>query len=443
MKHRFHDPELARLAAIAEDTGAEMKAPATAPANQQAQAPAPGQFFGVPGLTQWTEQKENNDGLVINLGQSAPANVQGIIPFKQVDVVFWWELEVTWSNTVTAGTQTINTSPYFPYNIFGESRVKIQNQFDSWHVYTGIDAAIFQLIRPMRPGTDSRENLGANPAGAWSSNGGWANANTPQPNLDATAGATSSSGTINFSLEIPASLRFDAYWELAEDGTVLDVPKPAWVSPQFMAGTARMVAPAIAAPAILGSALDTSPYVATGSNSTPATASGTITLGFRRVGLYSSNNQAAMPVVRNWQYLRDVSQFSLSGVNKKDLVVPTVGQILSLFVRLWDPSANSGIGGAIALSNVTRCSVQYGSGLLRFDDTPRSMQRRFLRQHGVLLPAGVMAWDLAVDELGKISNARALNTLNTASVLVHLDFSGALSSTAYAVMGVEALTYVV
>lgn len=416
---------------------------APAPAQQTAAAPAPGQYFGVPGLTQWTEQTENNNGLVANLSQTAGAPVQGILPFKQVDVVFWWEMVVTWTNTVTPGTQTINTSPYFPYNVLGESRLKIQNQFDSWHIFSGIDAAIFQLIRPMRPGTDSRENLGANPAGAWSTNGGWENANIPQANLDATPGATSSTGTINFSLEIPGSLRFDSYWDLAEDGTILSPPGPAWVSPQFMAGTARQVAPILATPAILGSSLDSSPFVANGTNTTPATASGNLSFGFRRVGIYSSNNQAAMPVVRHWQYLRDVSNFSLSGVSRKDLIVPTVGQILALFVRLWDPAANGGLGAPININTVTKCQVQFGSGLLRFDDTPRDAQRRFVRQHGVLLPQGVLAWDLAIDELGKISNARALNTLNTAGVQVHLEFSGALSTTAYAVLGVEALTYVV
>ena len=437
--HRFRDPELARMAAAAEATGATMMAAAA----QAQQAPAPGQYFGLPGLTQWTEQTENNNGLVAVLGQSAGGPVQGILPFKQVDVVFWWEVTVTWTNTVVPGTQTINTSPYFPYNIFGESRLKIQNQFDSWHIFSGVDAAIFQMIRPMRPGTDLRENLGANPAGAWSSNGGWENANLPQANLDATAGALSSTGTINFSLELPGSLRFDQYYDLAEDGTLLANPAPAWVSPQFMAGSARQVSPILATPAVLGAGLDTSPFVATGTITTPATASGNLALGFRRVGIYSSNNQAAMPVVRHWQYLRDVSNFSLSGVNRKDLIVPTVGQILSLFVRLWDPSANGGIGAPISIANITKCQVQFGSGLLRFDDTPRDAQRRFVRQHGVLLPQGVLAWDMAIDELGKITNARALNTLNTAGVQVHFEFSSALSTTAYAVLGVEALTYVV
>jgi hypothetical protein len=47
-----------------------------------------------------------------------------------------------------------------------------------------------------------------------------------------------------------------------------------------------------------------------------------------------------------------------------------------------------------------------------------------------------------MDNYGRCSNAGALNTLTTASVLVHLEFTAALSATAYAVLGVEALTYV-
>ena len=54
-----------------------------------------------------------------------------------------------------------------------------------------------------------------------------------------------------------------------------------------------------------------------------------------------------------------------------------------------------------------------------------------------------MCHDMVVDEQGLASNQNALNTLDTSSCKVHFDFTTALSLTAYVVIGVEALRYVV
>ena len=81
-------------------------------------APTPGSFFGVPGLTQWTDQAEANSGAVITLAQATQTPWNTAVPFKQTDVVFWWDIGFAWTNTATAGAgQTNTTTQYLPYNV--------------------------------------------------------------------------------------------------------------------------------------------------------------------------------------------------------------------------------------------------------------------------------------------------------------------------------------
>lgn len=399
----------------------------------------PGAMFFLPGYTQWTEQDDNNANVVTVLSQQNSVNATGFQAFNQTDVVFWWELELTITNTVTPGTSAVTTSPYWPYNFLGESKLRIQNMYDTWHPLSGIDAAIWQIIRPVRGLLDSRNNLGANPAGSINSNAGWANTSMPAANLDAQAGATSATASLIFTLQIPVSIQFDMYFDLGKDGSILSPGHRAIVSPQYMAGSARQVIPAIQYFAGSTGNLNTSPYnIGAGTG----TFTGQVSHKFKRIGLYGENNPATMPPVYNWQYMQEAKEYTLAGRSQMDILVPAYGQILSLFVRLWDPSANGGLGAPISLANVTKCELRYGSNLQRFQDTPRSAQRRFRAQHGVIPPQGVIIWDLAVDNNGRVTNAMALNTLTTASVLVHLEFTGAQSATAIAVLGTEALTFV-
>lgn len=396
------------------------------------QTPPPGSMFGLPGFTLWTEQFDNNNGAVTVLTQANQVNASTLQQFTQTDVVFWWELELTITNTVTNGTSTVTTSQYFPFSFLGESKLQIQNMYASWHPLDGIDAFVWQLLRPMRGNTDF-SNLGASPIA------GFQNASLPQSNLDTAASYTSASPTINFTLEIPVSIYFDVYFDLAKDGTVQSQPHKAIVSPQYMAGSARVVQPQLVYNPGSAATLDNGPYnIGTGTG----TFAGSVTQIFKRVGVYGSNNPPVMPTVYNWQYMREAKVFGAGGLSKMDILVPTYGQILMLFIRMFDPAANAGLGAPININTLTKCQVKFGSGLLRFDDTPRSAQRRIMKQANVLLPQGVLAWDLAMDNYGRVSNAGNLNTLTTASVLVHLEWTGALSASAYVVLGTEALTYV-
>lgn len=410
-----------------------------APAPSEAAAePTPGSRYGLPGLTLYTEQIDTNQGAVQALAQGQATPFNGLLPFKQTDVVYFWEYEFVWTNTITPGTSAITTSPYFPFNIVSESFLKIQNMYATWHPLSGIDAYIWQIIRPMRP-TDIRNEIDASPENILTTERISATTGAAQAQLNTPLALTSATAAIPFTLEVPASLVFDVYYDLSVDGRLLSQPHRAIVSPQYLAGSSRVIQPQLGLSAISAPGLDVAPFnIGAGTG----TGAGSVSLTTRRVGVYSNNDPSTLPVVYNWQYLREASQVSLAGVSRKDIPLPEYGQILSVYIRLWDPAANGGLGAPISLSTVTKCQLQFGSALLRFDDTPKAAQRRFTKQKGFLPPEGVIIWDMAVDEWGRITNAGVLNTLTTAGVLVHLEFSGALSATAYAVLGVEALTFV-
>ena len=112
-------------------------------------------------------------------------------------------------------------------------------------------------------------------------------------------------------------------------------------------------------------------------------------------------------------------------------------------------AVTAGLGAPINITAVTRFNLQYGSGLFWHDAATRGgttaaelVQRRWLETHSIFLPPGVLGYDLAIDDRQQFTNARALNTLTTGGILFHVDFSGAQSASAYAVLGTESLVYV-
>jgi hypothetical protein len=122
-------------------------------------------------------------------------------------------------------------------------------------------------------------------------------------------------------------------------------------------------------------------------------------------------------------------------------------QILGMFLRFWDPTLASGVGAPIAITNIQYIQLLYGGSLYRFNDTPKTMQRRIMDQHRLLLPAGVLAWDLSLDPdgSGKLTNAYALNTLVTASPTIIITWINGYTPGAGAkvVVGYHELKYVV
>ena len=392
---------------------------------------APGSLFGVPGYTRPIETIENNDGIVTTLSQTNSVAATGLQPFMQTDVIKGWFLRMSYVNTVTPGTSTITTSQLFPDNFIGAFKLNFQNQFSAINVESGFDLALFNHMRPQRL-TDYKNDLYAQPQ---------VSAYSAQSNLVSANNYASTSTSIKRGYWIPAGLQFDEYWNLADTGQVTAAPIPMFVSPQFMAGTARIVQPSITFNPGSASTLDNAPYnIGTGTG----TFAGSATMNLKRIGWYqpTMQNGADSPPIANWQYTLMTQRQTLAGVSKASIKIPLNGQILGLYVRFYDPAANSGLGAPIDLSNVSEADLVYGSNLFRYQDRPVEAQARYEEQHGFILPVGVLAWDLALDNRGRVTNANALNTLNTSGIQVNLTFTGTLSNSAYCVVGVEALTYV-
>lgn len=433
---------------------------------QNVQAVPVGALYGLPGFTERFEQYENLNGIVTTLSSAAGA-VGTTTPFnppasfQKTDVVFWWELECYVTEQMTFTVGGITFSPEAPYNKFQSLRLKLQGQYTPIEVESGNDAAFFQMYRPMR-GRGQRNNqdiMGTNvPLAAAYANSTW-----PEANLAASpagAGAIGGQGAAStgvvtsplnlsnypFILELPAGIFLDEYWDLALDGSLLPnaagvvAPTAAFVSPQYMGGGERVVVPQFNVAPLAGANYDQFPAGITSALTiTAASVNDSLLLNARRVGVFASENPAELPPVFNWQYRRASKRFPIGAVTKVDIPITEYGQVLSVWVKIFDPG--SGTNGAYYnIANVTKCQVLYGSNLPRFDDDPATMQERFVQQHGMLPPQGHVVWDLAATGFNdNISNARALNTLTNANTHVHIEMSPAPSATAYAVVGVELL----
>lgn len=392
-----------------------------------------GQLFGLPGVTVWSEQKENNDNTVTTLASGAQNTAIFNANFKQTDVVFRWDMGVSIASTFSVAPTGPQTSAYFPYNYLGAIALNIQNQFNTVNVESGIDLAIFQAIRPSRPTSYMNwvdQNLQA--VDSYS--------NTT-PTLITSNAYTAASTPITFWFELMPCLSFDLYYDCGEDGRLYNnagaMGIRAYVTPQMMAGTNRIVQPAVTYNAVINAANGyTSPF--TGGTLTTSAA----TLNFRRTVVYQPTSSTAAPLLFNWQYARETRRFTISGVSSIDLPLPLVGQILMLYIRMWDPTLNAGAGGPIPITNLINANVQIGSGLFKYQDTPTDAVKRLYRQHGVFLPAGCLAWDVAITDDGRITNRAAINTLTTSGCLIHLDFTAAQNNGAFIVLGVESLRYV-
>lgn len=408
---------------------------------------SPGSKYGVPGITQRFEQPDTTVNSVTSLLATAAVPWNNVFPLQKTDVVHWWELAVTWTNTYTLGTQVVALSVWAPYNLLQNFSLQMQGQYKPIDVISGFDAALFQMYRPMRGSAQmaTQDIMGTNTPPTT----GYANPATPQANLVATPNQTATTSPVTFILEVPGCLWFDQYWDLAEDGTVMAPPVSAYVSPQYMGGGERIVTPR-AQFASMAASGDQGPLAITTAGTVTAFTS-SVDIDIRRVGVYASTDPEEMPPVFNWQYQRRARQLPIGAQSKVDFPITDYGQILSIFVRLWDNTTLP--GSAISITNVSKAQVLYGSNLPRFDETgsagsvlnatPYAMQKRFLDQHGFLPPVGTLIWDLALtDTGGYITNAKALNTLTNANVKVHLEFVAAPGAGSYASLGLESLVFV-
>lgn len=406
-----------------------------------------GALYGLPGFTEQFEQYENlnNINTVQQVSAQTPFNPPG--SFQKTDIVFWWELEcfANWAETFSAGSLAL--SPEAPYNVFQGLKLKLQGQYSPLEVESGFDAAFMQMYRPMRGRgqRNTQDLIDTNPIASTN----FANSLIPQANLaGATLSQTLSSpySVTNYpmSIEIPAGVYLDEYWDLAIDGSLLPnaqgvvAPMRAFVSPQYMGGGERVVVPQFNFSALIAGNADQGPLVAA-SALTATVQTGNITINGRRVGIYASENPAELPPVFNWQYRRASKRYPIGATTKVDIPITEYGQVLSSYVRIFDPASGTN-GSYYNVANITKSQLLYGSNLPRFDDDIPTMQNRFIQQHGFLPPQGTVIYDLASTKLnGEIGNSRALNTLTNSNSHFHIEMSSAPSASAYAVVGTELL----
>jgi hypothetical protein len=266
--------------------------------------------------------------------------------------------------------------------------------------------------------TTSAKQAGSNPFPGNAIGANWfasaANEQLGTPNL-----AMNTTGTpqaYKVFLEVPVSMYFDLYYELSTSGQPMGMPIPRCiVSPQRMAASTRNVIPKLTFNPLLSTAdsYDSPASIATGDTTT--TASGTATTTWWRDAWIPTDNMVTEPPGRMWQYTRDFIQFQPSGSKffpiPLDDEVPGQGQILSLVFGTWDPTLNGGIGAMTPFSDYALVELLLGSSIQLDQDTPSSNQYRWLMQHDSVLPAGMMGWDKALTEDGKLTNENAINTL--------------------------------
>lgn len=415
---------------------------------QSVQSVPVGALYGLPGFTERFEQYENLYNVVTTAQQNAQTPFAPPASFQKTDIVFWWELETLWSNSVTFSAGTLANSPQAPYNLLQGPRLKLQGQYTPVEMDSGAHMAFMQMYRPMR-GRGQRnlqDIMNTNiPLSA-----GYANQSWPQASL---CGATMSNTTTSpytitnypFILEIPAGIFLDEYWDLAIDGSLLPnaagvvAPSAAFVSPQYMGGGERVVVPQFNLSAGIAATYDQGPIAATGAATVTAFTGSTV-MNARRVGVFASENPAELPPVFNWQYRRASKRYPIGAASKVDIPITEYGQVLSTAVTIFDPSlGTNNVGGFYNVANITKAQLLYGSNLPRFDDDMPTMQNRFIEQHGLMPPQGTIVWDLAATGFNdNLSNARALNTLTNSNTHYHIEMT-APGASAYAEVMVELL----
>lgn len=411
------------------------------------QAAAPGSRFSIPPFTDEVEQPENNDQITATPSQSAQVPVNGIIPFMQSDVIYGWIMEVTPAHTETDSTGVVTVSPYAPFIHLGPIQLNMQYQYPSITVATGADLALINSYRPFVPAKRGVGQFNALIASPFSGGA------QPSQLFTAITHSTGVAQTPFFIMELPASVWFDSYYELDETGMPVSGPHQGFVSPQNMGGYARVVTPSIRlnqyltqTPTVGG--FDQSVYYSA-TNPTATTTAMTTTLGFSRIGVLGSLDNSVLPQPTNWQYNIAHQQVSLAGLGKVSIPLNGIfaGQIMSICVRMFDPTIANG-GGGIPVVNVNQVLLQYGGSVQRLNYgigtgiSVQRVQRRFAEQHLFIPPQGVIILDMAFDRYIGITNSYCLNTLRTAAVQLNIQFTGAQSASAYAEVTIEGLRWV-
>ncbi|MGH7239167.1 MAG: hypothetical protein ACREHG_03765 [Candidatus Saccharimonadales bacterium] len=410
--------------------------PKAQPAVQPNQLP-PGALFRVPGLTarprRVIEPGPAPQGEITTLQQGAAVNA-AYSKFQTLDIdrAFLLELDFNTKFTQGASPNLLTTAPYSIAQWVNLLQVQFESAYSTFRL-PGFLAQIMQQYRSVFApknlvASDFQSGADPNPTSALTST--WYPALSPlsTPNFALNVAGVNQAYSLYF--EVPVSMYFDLYYELAATGQPVGPPIPRCiVSPQRMAATTRNVTPRLTfSPGI-------SPQPANPQLSGPAskiaadatsTFTGTAASTWWRDAWIPSKNPLTEPPGRMWQYSRDFLTYGANGAQIAipiDDEVPGQGQIMSLVFMTWDPALNGGIGGVTPYSAYGLVELLYGSSVEIFQDTPQSNLYSWGIQHGSILPNGVMGWDLALTEDGRLTNEYAINTLVTAGTQLRITFA--------------------
>ena len=415
--------------------------------------PQPGSLFGVPTQTVreffLPESNGNSVTTTLNSGSSISANLD---QYDQTNIIRAHAFYINLAMTFTAGTsETLTQSQLFPYNVISSFQVKFQSAFSTMDL-SGIMAFVMQSYRPSlakKTGPMVASNLGV-AASQYST----ITTEQTSTNLAVSSGVSDATASINLVLESPESIKFDKYWELDNLGRplvtnqgMLPALRNIIVSPEYMSGLTRIITPTLQFNQLLGVNNTLNAPVSKAAADTTSTATGTATISTYKIGWYQGNDAAMPAKITPWRYARN--QFSVP-VSTGNPIINLAndnagqGQILSLVIYTYDPTLNTGTGGIVPFSDYATVELVVGSEFLLRKDTIATMQYKWLEQHGTLPWAGMIMYDLAINDVGEFTNENAINTLNTAGCQVRITYASGYvpASGSQIFVGVEALKWV-
>jgi hypothetical protein len=400
---------------------------------------APQSLFGVPKYSTQPRFVLDNQNQALGFTPSGTSQIQ--VPtgkLDQLDIVtgikIYMQYNATWTNTGTA----LVISPFFPASLIQQVTFKLQAAYNTFNL-TGPLAAIIQAYRPM-----------------------WGNrqSGVAYPNSFAQIGNAAGKPTFAtpfhgiYAIDIPFAIKFDEYFDLDAGGNPTNRLDETIVTPMFMAAQARVVVPTITiAPALSTLDLLGAPVSRPASDTTSTVAPAVSGVELYRQAFWTANNPQANPPQYPWIYTRDYFTQPTQGQNKVGVLIQntgvSVGQVLSLWGFVWDPSANSGLGAIVPFSSIASFELITGGSLQNKFMSAQAMQDVLQSMYGFYnsadetsLPSGIFVFDFMLSPDGAyFSNANAINTYLVNGVQVNITFNSGLipSANATVYMGVEAL----
>jgi hypothetical protein len=395
-----------------------------------------GQFLEYPGSLERFEEPDTNDIVPAAPRSSSPTGV-GLVALTGADMLEAIQVFFSIRGGFNAFTGALSLSPFFPYNFVQTLRIPYQS---GSLTMGGMDAHLWWVTNVLRA---NNQQFQAEPYTQQTSDA--VTGYSPEANLVSsalyTAPAADSDIALDFNIDIYPALYFDRFYDLSTDGKMLRFDQT-YVSPFLMSSTGRNVIPTIVMNPVAGAAgpdaSGQAPLVWDGVGA-PAVAPVWTDTGsnvrFKRRGWRQPVNAALMPPLFNWAHQWFVQRNALS-TNRVQIPIPVEGQLLCVILRMFDAEADA----PIPLSDLSTLKLTYGSGLNKFFDRPQDHQDRIFRQHGFRLTEGLAIWDMYADTM---SNIHGINTYNTASPLITLDFgSSPIGAGSYVDVAMEFLTLV-